>query len=350
MDPLQRFATQATFAWVDGVWASSAEQVIHYDGDGDEPGWIVEDATQPEEVTRWVEGADGQVAVKTSATGDRVLQLVDLHGDVVGTVPIGEGAQRASWQELRFVSYDEFGAPQPLSGAASANAPPRYGWLGAAQRSVDTPAGVVLMGVRLYHPGVGRFLQVDPVPGGSANQYDYCNADPVNCTDLSGTIAWGKVLGVVAAVGEVASFIPGPVGAAAAGVSAVAYAANGNKGKALLMGVTAAATLVGAGFAVRAVNQALKARYATRLSRVYNGGKARVRVPVSQTKRFDIDLHGKAHFDKTRQQSIKTPHLVRSRVHPKDPRPIPGFTRERRTRNASWVSLIRTHRYLRSAR
>ena len=252
----------------------SVTQVIHYDGDGDEPGWIVEDATQPDEVTRWVEGADGQVAVQTGRTGERVLQLVDLHGDVVGTVPIGDGAPVPSQRDLRFVSYDEFGTPRPLSGGATSNAPPRYGWLGAAQRSSDTPAGVVLMGVRLYHPGIGRFLQVDPVAGGSANAYDYCNADPVNCTDLGGTIAWGKVLGAVATIGEVASFIPGPVGAAAAGVSAVAYAASGNKGKALLMGVTAAATLVGAGYAVRGIAHSMKAAKAAQRSAMLNALKA----------------------------------------------------------------------------
>ncbi|WP_043599255.1 hypothetical protein [Cellulomonas flavigena] len=67
-----------------------------------------------------------------------MLQLVDLHGDVVGTVPIHDGAALPSWQELSYVSYDEFGHPQPLSGGATSNAPPRYGWLGAAQRSSDT--------------------------------------------------------------------------------------------------------------------------------------------------------------------------------------------------------------------
>lgn len=252
LDPLQRFSTQSTFAWVNGAWANSTEQVIHYDGDGDEPAWIVEDATQPDKVTRWVEGADGQVAVQTSATGDQVLQLVDLHGDVVGTVPIGEGADPVSWQELRYTSYDEFGNPQPLSGGESANAPPgRYGWLGAAQRSADTPTGVVLMGVRLYHPGVGRFLQVDPVAGGSANAYDYCNADPVNCTDLGGTIAWGKVLGAVAVFGEVASMIPGPIGAVAGGIAATAYVLKGDHKAAAWAAAGAAAALVGAGGAVR---------------------------------------------------------------------------------------------------
>ncbi|TFH70995.1 DNRLRE domain-containing protein [Cellulomonas sp. HD19AZ1] len=271
LDPLQRFSTQRTWAWVNDQWAASTEQVVHYDGDGDEPGWIVEDATRPDEVTRWVEGADGQVAVQTGAAGGRVLQIVDLHGDVVGTLPVDDGASAASWSALRLSSFDEFGNPVPMSGAASSNAPPaRYGWLGAAQRSADTPAGVLLMGVRLYHPAIGRFLQVDPVPGGSAGAYDYCNADPVNCTDLGGTIAWGKVLGVVAAVGEVASMIPGPIGAASAAVSAVAYAANGNKGKALEMGVTAAASLVGAGLGVRAAFKAtsVSAKLGQRAKRV----------------------------------------------------------------------------------
>ncbi|WP_405085998.1 RHS repeat-associated core domain-containing protein [Microbispora sp. NBC_01389] len=62
----------------------------------------------------------------------------------------------------------------------------RYEWLGGAQRASDTVADIVLMGVRLYNPTAGRFLQVDPVIGGNANAYDYCNGDPINCRDLDG--------------------------------------------------------------------------------------------------------------------------------------------------------------------
>ena len=46
------------------------------------------------------------------------------------------------------------------------------------------------MGVRLYSPGLGRFLQTDPIPGGSSNAYDYAGQGPINRFDLDGR-CWG---------------------------------------------------------------------------------------------------------------------------------------------------------------
>ncbi len=64
-------------------------------------------------------------------------------------------------------------------------------YVGAAQKL--TEAQLVLqpiqMGARVYLPGLGRFLQVDPVQGGTPNPYTYVT-DPVNDFDLSGTCGW----------------------------------------------------------------------------------------------------------------------------------------------------------------
>ena len=147
----------------------------------------------------------------------------------------------------------------------------RYGWLGGAQRSAEALGGVILMGVRLYHTDTGRFLQPDPVDGGSATTYDYCNADPVNCTDLAGTwpnwSAIKKAVTVVAKVAEIASMIPGPIGTIAGVVSAVSYAATGNWQAAAWAVAGAAAAMVGAGVAVKAAKIAVTAVRASRATK-----------------------------------------------------------------------------------
>lgn len=193
LDPLYRFHQLVNETdWSGSAFTTTTTSLNHYDGDGDEPSWIAEDITQPDKVSRYVEGADGNVALQTGKSGSKVLLLVDLHGDITATLDILDGQSTADSTTLRRAVFDEFGVPQPTSGPTT-NAPSaRYGWFGAAQRSADTPTGALLMGVRLYAPAFGRFLQVDPVSGGSANAYDYCNADPINCTDLGGTVAAKK--------------------------------------------------------------------------------------------------------------------------------------------------------------
>jgi hypothetical protein len=51
--------------------------------------------------------------------------------------------------------------------------------------------------------GLSIFLSIDPVAGGSANSYDYCNQDPVNCNDLAGKDAISNfLLWVIAVAGS----------------------------------------------------------------------------------------------------------------------------------------------------
>lgn len=63
-----------------------------------------------------------------------------------------------------------------------------FGWLGQNELPVEHLAGLqaIEMGARTYLPILGRFLQVDPVAGGSANDYDYVGGDPINKLDTSG--------------------------------------------------------------------------------------------------------------------------------------------------------------------
>jgi RHS repeat-associated protein len=72
-------------------------------------------------------------------------------------------------------------APKP-----SYTPPTPFGYVGAHERTTELPSGVIGMGARAYVPQLGRFLQVDPVFGGSANDYDYVDQDAPNQFDIDG--------------------------------------------------------------------------------------------------------------------------------------------------------------------
>src|SRR5271154_4272323 len=78
----------------------------------------------------------------------------------------GTGASTNSTKLLSTYNSTEFGVP------TSSN-PPKYSWLGAGEFPTELSSGVIAMGARSYVPEIGRFLQPDPQPGGSANAYAY---------------------------------------------------------------------------------------------------------------------------------------------------------------------------------
>ena len=233
--------------------------VSYYSGDDDSPDVVKETDNS---YTRNIASFSGMDAIVTRAgtAGAAVtLQLANLHGDISATVAV----TASSAADLKVTETTEYGETrtQPAAGSTSA----RYGWLGTHQRDSSTPGGLILMGVRLYSAGLGRFLSVDPILGGNADDYVY-PSDPVNELDLDGKKSWWakqwskakrnykKVALVGARVLSTASTLvslcPLPqctMASAAMGVAAAgAYLVAGQKETALKqLGATAASLIVG---------------------------------------------------------------------------------------------------------
>ena len=144
----------------------------HYAGPGSSPAWT---ANTSGETTRNIPGITGGLTAVQNNSEAPVLQLTNLHGDIIATAYLSETATALASS----ADTSEFGVP-------TTNLPPKYSWLGAEEIPTELPSGVLDMGARSYVPQLGRFLQPDPKPGGSANAYTYTFGDPVNTSDPSG--------------------------------------------------------------------------------------------------------------------------------------------------------------------
>jgi RHS repeat-associated protein len=133
--------------------------------------------------------------------------------------------------------YDPFGNP---TGGTPDNSQGAfdYGWLGEHQRGTDnTASGIIQMGARPYISALGRFLAIDPIEGGNANDYTYPN-EPLMQFDLTGTCGTACPLApcvtpviAIPGFGQLACFGGAVVAAAATTAVAVAAVTSSGGGK-----------------------------------------------------------------------------------------------------------------------
>lgn len=166
LDPIGR--TRETVA--SGTLATTI--VDHYGSASNLPAWTVNGTA---EWVRSIPGIGGELAAIQTNGAAPVLQLANLHGDIIATASQSETATGL----LSALDTSEYGVPTSAT-------PPKYSWLGALGIPTELASGVAEMGMRSYVPEIGRFLQPDPMAGGSANAYGYTFGDPVNSSDPNG--------------------------------------------------------------------------------------------------------------------------------------------------------------------
>jgi RHS repeat-associated protein len=180
LDPAGRYRTAT-----DTTSGSETRRIKNHYGSqtNDSPTWIATstDAGMTWTWERYVSAFNGMSAIQAS-DGSSILQLADLRGNIAATVPNQTTA--AGTTISSYFETTEYG--QPRSGS---DLRPRYGWIGAQERSSDALAGLVLMGVRLYNPTSGQFLSADPMVGGNSNAYNY-PTNPLGSCDVTGAAAW----------------------------------------------------------------------------------------------------------------------------------------------------------------
>lgn len=120
-----------------------------------------------------------QLTLKSGTT--RLYSLPNLHGDIIQTTN-QSGTSQATFSYEPYGKLNGTTIPGNFAGGSAA-----FAHVGQYQKISEAKFAnqPQQMGARVYIPTLGRFTSVDPIYGGTANNYTYPN-DPVNDNDLTG--------------------------------------------------------------------------------------------------------------------------------------------------------------------
>ncbi len=132
--------------------------ISHYVGSDSTPAWTEEEGTTS--FTRNIAGIGGSIAAIQTAQ-EVTLQIVNLHGDVIGIVPdVETGVPKLTSEPTAF-------------GAPTTSSPEPHAWLGSTGLTTEFASGVANDGGGAYVPQLGLFLTPEALSGAAAQ-------DPVN--------------------------------------------------------------------------------------------------------------------------------------------------------------------------